>query len=65
LPAGADQSDRREDLTPDQIKVIQEIIPLTVSGVFSVFYSGDKLHWNHAVAFGCLVAGPFFLPHKF
>lgn len=51
--------------TPDQLKVIQEIITLAVFGVFSVFYFGDKLHWNHAVAFGCLIAGAFFMFHKF
>ena len=49
----------------DQLKVIQEVITLTVFGVFSVYYFGDKLHWNHAVAFGFLVAGAFFMFHKF
>jgi uncharacterized protein (DUF486 family) len=43
--------------SPDQLKVIQEVITLTVFGVFSTFYFGDKLHWNHFAAFGCLVAG--------
>jgi len=51
--------------SPDQLKVIQEVITLAVFGVFSVYYFGDKLHWNHAVAFGCLVAGAFFMFHKF
>jgi uncharacterized protein (DUF486 family) len=49
----------------DQLKVIQEVITLSVFGVFSVYYFGDRLHWNHAVAFGCLVAGAFFMFHKF
>ena len=51
--------------SPDQLKVIQEVITLTVFGVFSTFYFGDKLHWNHFVAFGCLVGGAFFMFHKF
>jgi uncharacterized protein len=51
--------------SPDQLKVIQEIITLSVFGVFSVFYFGDKLHWNHAVAFCCLIGGAFFMFHKF
>jgi uncharacterized protein len=51
--------------SPDQLKVIQEVITLTVFGVFSTFYFGDKLHWNHFAAFGCLVAGAFFTFHKF
>ena len=49
----------------DQLKVIQEVITLSVFGVFSVFYFGDKLHWNHFAAFACLVAGAFFMFHKF
>ena len=51
--------------SPDQLKVIQEVITLTVFGVFSVFYFGDKLHWNHFASFGCLIAGAFFMFHKF
>jgi hypothetical protein len=51
--------------SPDQLKVIQEIITLSVFGVFSVFYFGDRLHWNHFVAFTCLVAGAFFMFHRF
>lgn len=51
--------------SPDQLKVIQEVITLGVFGIFSVLYFGDKLHWNHAAAAVCLVAGAFFLLHKF
>ena len=51
--------------TVDQLKVIQEVITLSVFGVFSVFYFGERLHWNHAVAFACLVSGAFFMFHKF
>jgi hypothetical protein len=54
-----------ETYSVDQLKVIQEVITLTVFGVFSAYYFGDKLHWNHAVAFGCLVTGAFFMFHKF
>jgi uncharacterized protein len=54
-----------ERFSPDQLKVIQEIITLMVFGVFSVYYFGDRLHWNHAVAFCCLVGGAFFMFHKF
>ncbi len=51
--------------SPDQLKVIQEVTTLAVFGVFSVFYFGDRLHWNHLAAFACLVAGAFFMFHKF
>src|ERR1700722_11456527 len=51
--------------SPAQLKVIQEVITLSVFGVFSVYYFGDTLHWNHAAAFGCLVAAAFFMFHQF
>jgi hypothetical protein len=51
--------------SPDQLKVIQEAITLSVFGVFTVLYFGDRLRWNHAAAAGCLVAGAFFMFHKF
>ena len=51
--------------TVDQLKVMQEVITLVVFGVFSVYYFGDKLHWNHGVAFLLLVSGAFFMFHKF
>jgi uncharacterized protein (DUF486 family) len=48
-----------------QLKVIQEVITLTVFGVFTTFYFGSHLRWNHAAAGGCLVAAAFFIFHKF
>lgn len=44
-----------------QLKVIQEVITLTVFTVFvSVFFNGESLRWNHFAAFLCLVAAVFF-----
>jgi len=44
-----------------QLKVIQEVISLTVFTVLvTIFFKGESLHWNHLVAFGCLVAAVFF-----
>ena len=51
--------------TPMQLKVIQEIITLTVFGVFATFYFGSHLRWNHAVAAVLLVGAAFFMFHKF
>lgn len=51
--------------TPDQLKVIQEVITLSVFGVFSMIYFGDHLRWNHFAAFGCLVGAAFFMFHRF
>lgn len=50
-----------------QLKVIQEVITLTVFTVVAMFiFSGEKLHWNHIAAFICLVAAVVFvfLPQK-
>jgi uncharacterized protein (DUF486 family) len=47
-----------------QLKTIQEIITLTVFSGFSVLYLGDKFKWNYAAGFACIVAGSFFIFHK-
>ncbi len=51
--------------SPDQLKVMQEIITLSVFGVFSTFYFGERLHWNHLAAFACLAGAAYFVFHKF
>ena len=43
---------------------MQEIITLLVFGVFSVAYLGEPIRWNHAAAFGCLVAAAIFAFHE-
>jgi len=48
---------------PDQLKVMQEIITLVVFGVFSTFYFGEHLRWNHGVAAMLLVGAAFFVFH--
>ena len=47
-----------------QLKTMQEIITLLVFAVFSVFYLGETLKWNHAVAFAFLCGAAFFSFHK-
>ena len=42
-------------------KTIQEVISLTVFGVFSTLYLGESLTWNHLIGFGLIVAGAFFV----
>ena len=45
-----------------QLKVIQEVITLTVFTILAMFFfSGEKLHWNHIAAFLCLVAAVYFV----
>lgn len=44
-----------------ELKVIQEVITLTVFMVFSVTYLGEKITMNHIVGFGLICAGAFFI----
>jgi len=46
--------------TPFQLKIIQEIVTLTVFAVFAYFYFGDKFRWNHFAAFVCILAAVAF-----
>ena len=44
-----------------QLKVIQEVISLTVFTVIvTVMFKGEALQWNHFAAFVCLIAAVFF-----
>jgi len=43
-----------------QLKVIQEIISLTVFSVFAILMLGEKLRWNHAVSFLFLLGAVYF-----
>ncbi|MBN9365363.1 DMT family protein [Devosia sp.] len=44
-----------------ELKTIQEVISLTVFAGFAVFVLGEKLTWNHAVGFGLIFVGAFFI----
>ena len=45
-----------------QLKVIQEVISLTVfTVVVTVMFKGEALQWNHFAAFLCLIAAVFFV----
>ena len=43
-----------------QLKIIQEVITLTVFSAFVVMYMGEKLRWNHLAAFVCVLAAVAF-----
>ena len=44
-----------------QLKVIQEVISLTVfTLIVTVVFKGEPLHWNHLAAFACLILAVFF-----
>ena len=40
-----------------QLKTIQEVVTLTVFGVFSVFWLKEPLGWNHALGFAFIALG--------
>ena len=44
-----------------ELKTIQEVISLTVFGLFSTFYLGEHLGWNHLAGFSLIVAGAFLI----
>lgn len=47
-----------------ELKGMQEIITLSVFGVFSVLYLGEAVRWNHIAAFALIVAAAFLLFKK-
>lgn len=47
-----------------QLKTIQEIITLTVFAVFSIFYLGEPMRWNHLVGFSLICLASFFIFKK-
>jgi uncharacterized protein len=47
-----------------QLKTIQEVITLSMFALFSVFYLGERFTWNHAIGFGFIALGAFFIFRK-
>lgn len=47
-----------------ELKTLQEVITLSVFAIFSVFYLKEPLGWNHALGFGFIALGAFFIFHK-
>ena len=47
-----------------ELKGIQEIVTLSVFGVFAWAYLGESFRWNHAVGFALLVAAAFCIFYK-
>ena len=45
-----------------QLKVIQEVISLTVFTLMvTLMFKGQALQWNHFAAFGCLILAVYFV----
>lgn len=44
-----------------QLKVIQEVISLSVFAIIVMFiFKGEAIHWNHIASFACIVLAVFF-----
>jgi len=43
-----------------ELKIIQEVITLMVFSVFAVLYLGERIRWNHFMAFVCILAAVAF-----
>lgn len=43
-----------------ELKIIQEVITLTVFAGFAITYLGEKIRWNHVAAFICILAAVAF-----
>ncbi len=46
-----------------ELKTMQEVITLVVFAGFSVLVLKEPLGWNHAIGFGLIAAGAFFIFH--
>jgi uncharacterized protein (DUF486 family) len=43
-----------------ELKIIQEVITLSVFSGFVIAYLGERIRWNHLAAFACIVAAVAF-----
>lgn len=43
-----------------QLKILQEVITLTVFAIFAIWYLGEKIRWNHLAAFVCVLGAVAF-----
>ncbi len=53
-----------EELSIAQLKIIQEVITLTVFFFYAVFYAKEQLTWNYFFAGLCMLAAVFFMFRK-
>ena len=44
-----------------ELKTMQEVITLCVFVIFSVFWLGEPIRWNHAAGFACIVLAAVFI----
>jgi uncharacterized protein len=44
-----------------QLKIIQEVITLSVFSIFSVVYLNERFQWNYLAGFICMIGAVFFI----
>jgi uncharacterized protein (DUF486 family) len=52
------------NFTASQLKIVQEVISLSVFAIFALFYLKEKLTWNYFAAFLCILMAVFFMFKK-
>ena len=50
-----------QQFTIPQLKIIQEVITMTVFAIFAVFYLKEQIGWNYLAAFLCLMGAVYFI----
>jgi hypothetical protein len=50
--------------TTAQLKLIQEVVTLTVFAFFSVLYLKESFKWNYLAAFACILLAVYFMFRK-
>src|SRR4051794_30931951 len=48
------------ELSAFQLKILQEVITLCVFMVFAWLYLGERMRWNYAVSFFCILIAVWF-----
>lgn len=51
----------REGFNGYQLKMIQEVITLSVFTVFAVLYLKEPIHWNYIASFICILGAVYFM----
>jgi uncharacterized protein (DUF486 family) len=51
-------------LTLGQLKIMQEVITLSIFVPFSIFYMKDKISWDYLWAMLCVLGAVFFIFRK-
>lgn len=51
-------------MTVSQLKILQEVISLSVFVPFAIFFLKEKITWNYAAAGLCLAGAVFFMFRK-